>query len=49
MRDPGYAVRSLWLGTPAHSDIYVSVIWLIGGTLLFYVLATRRYKSTVAR
>ena len=43
------AIRALWLGTPAHSDIYVSVIWLVAGTILFYVLATRRYKSTVAR
>lgn len=43
------ALRSLWLGTPAHSDIYMSLIWLIAATIVFYFLATRRYKSTVAR
>lgn len=42
------ALRALWIGTPANSDIWVSVIWLVAGTMIFFVLATRRYKSTVA-
>jgi ABC-2 type transport system permease protein/oleandomycin transport system permease protein len=43
------ALRSLWLGTPANTDIWVAVLWCIGITLVFGVLATQRYRRTVAK
>ena len=43
------AVRSLWVGTPANTDVWVSLIWLAVGTAVFSVLATMKYKRTVAR
>jgi ABC-2 type transport system permease protein/oleandomycin transport system permease protein len=43
------AMRSLWLGTPANTDIWVAVLWCIGITLVFGVLATQRYRRTVAK
>jgi ABC transporter DrrB family efflux protein len=43
------ALRSLWLGTPAGTDIYFAVLWCIGIAAVFSVLATNRYRRTVAR
>jgi ABC-2 type transport system permease protein/oleandomycin transport system permease protein len=43
------ALRSLWLGTPANTDIWVAVLWCIAITLVFGVLATQRYRRTVAK
>jgi len=43
------ALRSLWLGTPAHTDIWVAVLWCVGITLVFGVLSTQRYRRTVAK
>jgi ABC transporter DrrB family efflux protein len=43
------ALRALWLGAPAHSDIAVSVAWCVGIVAVFSVLATARYRRTVAR
>jgi ABC-2 type transport system permease protein/oleandomycin transport system permease protein len=43
------AVRSLWLGTPAHTDVWMAFIWcavLIG---VFAPLAVARYRSVAAR
>ena len=33
------AVRSLWLGTPANSDVWVSFVWCIALTVIFAPLA----------
>jgi ABC-2 type transport system permease protein len=43
------ALRALWLGAPAGTDIWVSVLWCVGLTAVFSVLATARYRRTVAR
>ena len=43
------ALRALWLDAPAHTDIWVSVLWCVGITAVFAVLATARYRRTVAR
>jgi ABC-2 type transport system permease protein/oleandomycin transport system permease protein len=43
------AVRSLWLGTPAHTDVWMAFVWcavLIG---VFAPLAVARYRSVAAR
>ena len=43
------ALRALWLGAPAHSDIATSLAWCVGIVAVFSVLATARYRRTVAR
>jgi ABC transporter DrrB family efflux protein len=43
------ALRSLWLGTHAGTDVIFGVLWCIGIAAVFSVLATNRYRRTVAR
>ena len=43
------ALRALWVGAPAGTDIWVAVIWCVGIIAVFSVLATDRYRRTVAR
>jgi ABC transporter DrrB family efflux protein len=43
------ALRALWLGAPAHTDIAFSLVWCAGIIFVFSVLATERYRRTVAR
>jgi ABC transporter DrrB family efflux protein len=43
------ALRSLWLGAPAGTDIAFALLWCAGITACFSVLATWRYRRTVAR
>ena len=43
------ALRSLWLGTPAGTDVWVALLWCAGLTAVFAALATARYRRTVAR
>jgi ABC transporter DrrB family efflux protein len=43
------ALRALWLGTPAGTDIWVGLIWCVGIIVAFSILATARYRRTVAR
>jgi len=43
------AMRALWVGAPAGTDIWVSLIWCFGIIAVFSVLATQRYRRTVAR
>jgi ABC transporter DrrB family efflux protein len=43
------ALRALWLGAPAGTDVWVSVLWCVGLIAVFSVLATDRYRRTVAR
>ncbi len=42
------ALRSLWLGTPAGTDILFALVWCVGIVAVFSVLATARYRRTVA-
>jgi len=43
------ALRSLWLGTPAGTDVGFALLWCAGIAVVFGTLATARYRSTVAR
>jgi ABC transporter DrrB family efflux protein len=43
------ALRSLWIGTPAGSDVGFALAWCFGIAIVFAVLATTRYRRTVAR
>ena len=43
------ALRALWIGAPANTDVWVAVLWCVGITVVFSVLATSRYRRTVAR
>jgi ABC transporter DrrB family efflux protein len=43
------ALRALWLGTHAGTDIGFAVLWCVGIAAVFSVLATSRYRRTVAR
>lgn len=39
------ATRHLFLGTPAHSDVWMSWVWIIGITVVAAFFAVRRYRS----
>ncbi len=43
------ALRSLWIGTPAGTDVGFALLWCVGIAAVFAVLSTARYRSTVAR
>jgi ABC transporter DrrB family efflux protein len=43
------AMRSLWIGTPAHTDVWMSFVWCIGLTAVFAPLAVSRYRRVAAR
>ncbi len=43
------ALRALWIGTPAGNDVWVAILWAVGISAVFSVLATARYRRTVAR
>jgi ABC transporter DrrB family efflux protein len=38
------AMRALWLGTPAHHDVWGAVLWAIGITAVFATIAIGRYR-----
>jgi ABC-2 type transport system permease protein/oleandomycin transport system permease protein len=42
------AVRSLWLGTPANSDIWMSFVWCVILIVIFAPLAVKRYRVVSA-
>jgi len=42
------AVRSLWLGTPAHSDVWMAFVWCAVLIAIFAPLAVRRYRVVSA-
>jgi ABC transporter DrrB family efflux protein len=42
------AVRSLWLDTPANTDIWMSFIWCAVLTAIFAPLAVARYRKVAA-
>ena len=43
------AVRSLWLGTPAHTDVWMAFVWCAGLTAVFAPLAVARYRKVTAK
>jgi ABC transporter DrrB family efflux protein len=43
------AVRSLWLGTPAHTDVWMAFVWCTVLTLVFAPLAVARYRKVAAK
>jgi ABC transporter DrrB family efflux protein len=43
------AVRSLWLGTPAHTDVWMSFVWCFGLIAVFAPLAVSRYRQVAAK
>ena len=42
------AVRSLWLNTPANSDVWMAFIWCFALTAIFAPLAVKRYRTVTA-
>jgi ABC-2 type transport system permease protein len=43
------ALRSLWLDTPAHSDVWMSFVWIAVLLAIFAPLAVARYKHVAAK
>jgi ABC-2 type transport system permease protein len=43
------AVRSLWLDTPANSDIWMAFVWCFVLLAIFAPLAVRRYRTVTAK
>ena len=43
------AMRSLWLGTPPHSDVWMSFVWCFGLIAVFAPLAVARYRKVAAK
>jgi ABC transporter DrrB family efflux protein len=41
------AIRALWIGAPANSDVYMAVIWSLGLVVVFGFLSVRRYRRAV--
>jgi ABC-2 type transport system permease protein len=42
------ALRSLWLGTPAHTDVWMAFVWCFVLIVVFAPLAVRRYRQVAA-
>ena len=43
------AVRSLWIGTPANTDVWMAFVWVIVLTAVFAPLAVARYRKVSAK
>ncbi len=43
------AMRSLWLGAPAHNDVWGAVAWSVGIIVVFAPLAVARYRRTTGQ
>jgi len=43
------AVRHLWIGTPANSDVWVAFLWCAVLLVVFVPLAIRRYRQVAAK
>jgi ABC-2 type transport system permease protein len=43
------AMRSLWLGTPAHTDVWMSFVWCVVLIAVFAPLAVWRYRRVAAK
>jgi ABC transporter DrrB family efflux protein len=42
------AMRALWIGDPAHNQVWGAVAWSVGLSLLFAYLSVWRYKRAVS-
>jgi ABC transporter DrrB family efflux protein len=42
------AMRSLWIGTPAHNDVWGAVVWTLVILIAFAPLAVNRYRSATS-
>jgi ABC transporter DrrB family efflux protein len=42
------AMRSLWIGTPANTDVWMSFVWCFGLIAVFAPLAVARYRRVAA-
>ena len=43
------AVRSLWIGTPPHTDVWMSFVWIVVLIAVFAPLAVSRYRQVAAK
>jgi ABC-2 type transport system permease protein len=43
------AIRSLWIGTPPHSDVWMSFVWIAVLIAVFAPLAVSRYRQVAAK
>jgi ABC transporter DrrB family efflux protein len=43
------AMRSLWIGTPANTDVWMSFIWCVVLIVIFAPLAVARYRKVAAK
>jgi ABC-2 type transport system permease protein len=43
------AVRALWLGTPAHTDVWMAFVWCFVLIAVFAPLAVTRYRQVAAK
>ncbi len=43
------AMRSLWIGTPANSDVWMAFVWCFVLIAIFAPLAIRRYRQVAAK
>ena len=43
------AIRSLWLGIPAGTDVWMSFVWCVAITVVFAPLAVARYRKVAAK
>lgn len=43
------AMRHLWQGAPANSDVWVAFLWTIGITVAFFFIATTKYRRAVTK
>jgi ABC-2 type transport system permease protein len=43
------AVRALWLGTPANTDVWMAFVWCVVVIAVFAPLAVARYRRVAAR
>jgi ABC-2 type transport system permease protein/oleandomycin transport system permease protein len=43
------AVRALWLGSPAGTDVWMAVLWSLGAIVVFATLSVARYRRAVTR
>jgi ABC transporter DrrB family efflux protein len=43
------AIRSLWIGTPANSDVWMAFVWCFALIAIFAPLAISRYRKVAAK
>jgi ABC transporter DrrB family efflux protein len=43
------AIRSLWIGTPANTDVWMSFVWVVALIAVFAPLAVARYRKVSAK